>query len=324
MPRHPSTIAQLHGPDFVGATPPDMAAQEARVRHTLDDADQQIRALAHRIGYQLPGDCTDPDLIQRDVSANMRRSVDVCLELGRGLLVLKAASPHGTFLARLAVLGIEHRVAQRFMNAALRMANTSAPWVIEKAINSRTKLLELLVLDDEELDELALTGETGAITLDRIACMSTRELRAALREERADKEALSKLHADAAHARDELALENHKLQSPLADGQAARQIADKKARQAALLAATQATHDALCQLNQALADALVDNYDHPMVELANNAAAEAHWLLDQIYIDRNMELPPGYIPIRRLAHVVYSAVENAPFVDGDDDDARRI
>ena len=42
--------------------------------------------------------------IQRDISANMRRSVEACLEVGRGLAVLKAACGHGNFVARLDVL----------------------------------------------------------------------------------------------------------------------------------------------------------------------------------------------------------------------------
>ena len=38
--------------------------------------DSAVRAVAQQLGYQLPADATDPDLIQRDITANMRRSVD--------------------------------------------------------------------------------------------------------------------------------------------------------------------------------------------------------------------------------------------------------
>ena len=88
--RKPLAPAEQRGPDFVGATPPDMAAQEARARDALALAASQqesaVRAVAQQLGYQLPADCTDPDLIQRDIAANMRRSVEACLEVGRGLL----------------------------------------------------------------------------------------------------------------------------------------------------------------------------------------------------------------------------------------------
>ncbi|MBV5333745.1 hypothetical protein JZU57_00500, partial [bacterium] len=72
--------------------------------------DSAVRAVAMQMGYQLPADCTDPDLIQRDISANMRRSVEACLEVGRGLRVLKEACAHGNFMARLDVLGIDDAV----------------------------------------------------------------------------------------------------------------------------------------------------------------------------------------------------------------------
>ena len=79
----------------------------------------RVRAVALQVGYQLPGDCIDPDLIQRDIAANMRRSVEACLEVGRGLATLKAACLHGSFAARLEVLGVEARVAQKFMQSAV-------------------------------------------------------------------------------------------------------------------------------------------------------------------------------------------------------------
>ncbi|WP_228384521.1 hypothetical protein [Rhodocyclus gracilis] len=150
--------------------------------------DARVRAVATQIGYQLPGGYTDPDLIQRDISASMRRSVEACLEVGRGLTVLKAACEHGNFIARLEVLGIETRVAQKFMGTARKFANaTSTPLL--KAAGNQTKLFEMLVLDDEQIEELELTGQSGELKLDEIATMSVKELRAALRATRQDLEA---------------------------------------------------------------------------------------------------------------------------------------
>ena len=142
-----------------------------------------VRAVAHQVGYLLPADCTDPDLIQRDIAANMRRSVEACLEVGRGLLVLKQACEHGQFMSRLDVLGIETRVAQRFMQSAAKFSNAASTPLLAAAGN-QTKLFELLVLDDEQVEELTLTGQTGELKLDDIASMSVKELRAALREAR--------------------------------------------------------------------------------------------------------------------------------------------
>jgi hypothetical protein len=150
------------------------------VLHTEQEA--SVRALAVQLGYQLPADCTDPDLIQRDIAANMRRSVEACLEVGRGLSVLKIACEHGQFIPRLDVLGIEHTVAIRFMQAAAKFANRSTPML--KAIGNQSKLFELLLLDDEQINELELIGQTGELSLDDVASMSVKELRAALREAR--------------------------------------------------------------------------------------------------------------------------------------------
>ena len=162
--------------------------EKAQDALAIEDQQMQarVRAVALQVGYQLPGDCIDPDLIQRDIAANMRRSVEACLEVGRGLSALKAACQHGSFMARLDVLGIEHSVSIRFMQAALKFSNTATSQHLTKAIGNQSKLFEMLVLDDEQIDELALTGESGELKLDEIATMSVKELRAALRQTKQD------------------------------------------------------------------------------------------------------------------------------------------
>lgn len=151
-----------------------------------------VRAVAQSMGYQLPADCTDPDMIQRDISANMRRSVEACLQVGMGLRVLKEACQHGEFVARLEVLGIEHTVAKRFMQAASRFPKGATSHLL-KAASSQSKLFEMLVLDDEQVEELELTGQTGDLSLDDVANMSVKELRKAIREERLEKAATQDL-----------------------------------------------------------------------------------------------------------------------------------
>ena len=146
----------------------------------------RVRAVALQVGYQLPGDCIDPDLIQRDIAANMRRSVEACLEVGRGLSALKAACQHGNFTARLEVLGLDRTVAWKFMQSAAKFSNVSSNQHLTKAIGNQTKLFEMLLLDDEQIDELALTGASGELKLDEIATMSVKELRSALRQSKQD------------------------------------------------------------------------------------------------------------------------------------------
>ncbi|AMO36711.1 hypothetical protein [Thauera humireducens] len=187
---------------------PEAYAEDAQALTTLSIADQQqnarVRAVALRVGYQLPGDAIDPDLIQRDIAANMRRSVEACLEVGRGLSVLKEACPHGQFLARLDVIGLDRKVAAKFMQAATKFSNVSSTRHLEAAIGSQTKLFEMLVLDDEQIDELALEGQTGELKLDDVATMSVKELRAKLRELRQKDEATQRLLQDKNAKIDEL------------------------------------------------------------------------------------------------------------------------
>jgi hypothetical protein len=193
------------------AEPP--AVEDAVVRADLQTADalvvaqqqqdSRVRAVALQLGYQLPADATDPDLIQRDIAANMRRSVEACLEVGRGLRVLKEACQHGQFMARLDVLGIEQRVANQFMQAALKFSKWTSTSTLN-SIGNQTKLFEMLVLDDEQIEELELTGQTGELTLDDVATMSVKELRAALREAREQAKAKDRLMADKNAKIDEL------------------------------------------------------------------------------------------------------------------------
>ncbi|MBX6094151.1 hypothetical protein [Pseudomonas aeruginosa] len=182
-----------------------LLAKQHQMAALNTEHDNQVRAVAAQLGYQLPADCTDPDLIQRDIAANMRRSVEACLEVGRGLQVLKKACGHGEFADRLEVLGIDRHVAARFMQSAAKFASLGNNSTLTKAIGNQTKLFEMLVLDDEEVQELELTGQTGELSIDDVATMSVKELRKALREAREDKKALAQVNADKNTKIDELA-----------------------------------------------------------------------------------------------------------------------
>lgn len=59
-----------------------------------------------------------------------------------------------------------------------------------------SKLVELLPLDDEQAEELAELGQTGELSLDDVARMSVKELRAAVRKVRAERERLKEVNAE--------------------------------------------------------------------------------------------------------------------------------
>ena len=171
-------------------------APVAQAVAVLDERASRVRAVALQMGYQLPGDGVDADLIQRDIAANMRRSVEACLEVGRGLAVLKEACEHGEFRARLEVLGVEKTVATRFMLAAEKFSKVALAQPLTEAIGSQSKLFELLVLDADEVQELAAGGEVRGLAADDIAGMTRNELRAALKASRDQLAAKDRVLAD--------------------------------------------------------------------------------------------------------------------------------
>ncbi|MFZ5529436.1 MAG: hypothetical protein ACOY4U_00030, partial [Pseudomonadota bacterium] len=158
------------------------------------------RTLALQLNYE--GSLTVGGL-EDEIRFYQRRSVEAVLELGKRLLLLKELTPHGEFTGRIELLGINERMARRFMSATVKFSKTDTKSVLA-ASGNQTKLLELAVLDDEEIEELDEGGSARGITLDDIACMSVTELRAALREAKQDAEAKDKVLADKNQKLDEL------------------------------------------------------------------------------------------------------------------------
>ncbi|HEX9391505.1 MAG TPA: hypothetical protein VF928_09360 [Usitatibacteraceae bacterium] len=105
-------------------------------------------------------------------------------EAGKRLILLKEHEEHGGFLKALDSLGIEERTARRMMTVAAKFSNRTTLSDL-----SKSKLLELAVLDDEELDALDRGGTVAGLQVDAIEQMSVRELKAALRTEQQDHEA---------------------------------------------------------------------------------------------------------------------------------------
>lgn len=126
---------------------------------------------------------------------HMARSAEEALEVGRCLIVMKECEGHGAWLPVLAEIGIDQSVARRMMQAATRLSNRALTHDLIEAAKSKTKLFELMVLDDAELTALN-DGETVlGLNLDDVERMSVSELRAQLRMARADKD---KVAAEAA------------------------------------------------------------------------------------------------------------------------------
>ena len=137
----------------------------------------------------------------------VRQTMEGMFELGRALVVIKEHTPHGRFTEIInAEFGLHEREARRLMNATIRFLDPKMKAAQPKLMDlGKSKLLELLVEDDDSLIELAEGGDINGHTLDDIDRMTRNELRAALRESRETAEAKDKVIADKNKKVDELA-----------------------------------------------------------------------------------------------------------------------
>lgn len=136
----------------------------------------------------------------------MRQTVEGMFELGRVLIVLKEHMTWEKFADVCGTFGMSVRAAQQLTQATRRFATPQMQKAQSKLMElGKSKLLELLVEEDETLTELTDGGEVNGMTLDDVDRMTVRELRAALRESRDTAEAKDKIIADKNKKVDELA-----------------------------------------------------------------------------------------------------------------------
>lgn len=138
----------------------------------------QAVALAGRIGYE--GELTIGGVEER-IRLYQRRTCEDVLELGKALLVLKELCRHGEFQQRVELL-MNYNLAAKFMQAARKFSKSVNLTDLVSKVGTQTKLLELLVLDDDEAAALAGGEEVRGIALDEIDCLTPSELRARLRQ----------------------------------------------------------------------------------------------------------------------------------------------
>ncbi|QLB15865.1 hypothetical protein A6B39_10600 [Mannheimia granulomatis] len=129
------------------------------------------------------------------------------LEFGRVLIILKEHLAHGEFTETVQTeFGITRSTASRFMQATIKFCGDGLQDTTPKLVQlGKSKLLELMAQDDDDLKELAEGGTIANLTLDEVDRMSVQELRKALRNARADREAQGKLIADKDNKINELA-----------------------------------------------------------------------------------------------------------------------
>lgn len=143
----------------------------------------EAERLAVAFGYT--GEISVPAL-EAQIRRDARTTAEAALMTGAGLLMLKQLTPHTEFIERVEALGFHKRVAQRLMSLAAKFRKSDSKSLLIAAAGSQTKLLELAILDDQDIDVLAQGGTIKGLTLDSIDTMSASELREALREKEAE------------------------------------------------------------------------------------------------------------------------------------------
>ena len=171
---------------------------------------QKLGNLALSLGYE--GTLT-LGAIEDEIRFYQQRTVEACMELGKRLLMMKEMTPHGEFEKRIEILGFRRRMARKLMSAVLKFSNRNSNTVLT-VTKSQTKLLELVVLDDDELDVIEQGGSIGDVSLDTIETMSVRELKKALRDAKADIEAKEQVIKTKDQEKNKILEENTKLKSP--------------------------------------------------------------------------------------------------------------
>lgn len=178
------TANKLVVPTDAPVTLPAADTAVGNEQRALAAAEQAVSQLARQLNYQ---GSTDPAVLENSARDAIRRIGAGIFELGGYLLLLKEACEHGKFLPTIERLGLGVDAAQRYMAVTKRFANTATSRHLDALGMSR--LVELLPLDDDQTLELAELGQTGELALDDVARMSVKELRAAVREVRAEREA---------------------------------------------------------------------------------------------------------------------------------------
>ncbi|TAG43995.1 MAG: hypothetical protein EAZ30_17665 [Betaproteobacteria bacterium] len=191
MPRTPTPLPAVAEHTLDEAKLAELQAARTAMAVVDFEGQENLIALAQQFGYK---DALSVGALEDGIRFYQQRTAEACMELGKRLVLLKEATQHGEFKSRLDLLGIEDRMARRFMAAAVKFSKRATLPVLNAA-NSQSKLLELLVLDDSELAELSDGGTVRGLTVDDVDRMGVRELRANLREARADKVADDKLLA---------------------------------------------------------------------------------------------------------------------------------
>lgn len=210
---------------------------------------ENATALAQELRYD---GSLNPDALEAGIADARSRIAAELFGMGARLLLLKEQCEHGEFMGRCQRLGLEQTLVNRTMQATLKFSNSALTQNLEKL--SKTKLFELIVLDDEEIKELEYAGSVRGISLDEIDRMSCSALRKQLRDAKAQSEAKDKLLENKNKQIDELHTK--------VDGKAAKLTDPDEHLQRSLNEVTTLTQQITTTLGTIYRKAMIDISDH--------------------------------------------------------------
>jgi hypothetical protein len=135
----------------------------------------------------------NPNVLVTEIQGYQQSAVECLFQIGARLLLLRKLLQHGEWIKSLHTLGMNERTAQRIAQATVKYTGDGKQRSDKLLGVGKSKLLELMVLDDDEIDVLDQGGQIGELDLDEVARMSVTELRRALREARMELEAKDSL-----------------------------------------------------------------------------------------------------------------------------------
>lgn len=210
---------------------------------------ENATALAQELRYD---GSLNPDALEAGIADARSRIAAELFGMGARLLLLKEQCEHGEFMGRCERLGMDQRLVNRTMQATLKFSNSSL--TTNLANLGKTKLFEMLVLDDEEIKELEFDGSVRGISLDEIDRMSCSALRKQLRDAKAQSEAKDKLLENKNKQIDELHTK--------VDGKAAKLTDPDEHLQRSLNEVTTLTQQITTTLGTIYRKAMIDISDH--------------------------------------------------------------
>ncbi|MGL4674941.1 MAG: DUF3102 domain-containing protein [Wohlfahrtiimonas sp.] len=147
----------------------------------------QLAEIQETYGNNLP---YNRDRVVSETQIFMTQSATAMFEAGKRLVLLKEHEPHGDFINIIeGDLGLSRRTAQVMMQASIRYMSIGESKAQALALLGRTKLLELMTQESEDLESLAEGGTVAGLSLDDMDAMTTRELKAALKKAKEETEA---------------------------------------------------------------------------------------------------------------------------------------